>query len=261
MTVIRKAIAPVPGVVGIIGLAIALGAWSAEAEAGGVVIGAARDNTLFEPDPDFPDDIRSNGAGEHFFVGSTARGLSRRGVIMFDVAGAVPAGATITGVELTLYMSRTLAGEEPVALHPLLADWGEGASDASGEEGEGAPAEPGDATWTHRFFDSDLWTNAGGDFAPTASALALIGDVGFYAWGSTDELVADVQSWLDSPGDNFGWLLLGDEKSPFTSKRFDTRENAMAEYRPALRIEYVPGPGAWMLAVVAAAAPRRRRRG
>ena len=39
-------------------------------------------------------------------------------------------------------------------------------------------------------------------------------------------MVADVQSWLDNPASNFGWLVLGDETAIATAKRFDTRESA-----------------------------------
>jgi hypothetical protein len=39
-------------------------------------------------------------------------------------------------------------------------------------------------------------------------------------------MVADVQSWLNSPGSNFGWLVLGDESVAGSAKRFDTRESA-----------------------------------
>ena len=52
-------------------------------------------------------------------------------------------------------------------------------------------------------------------------------------------MVADVQSWLDNPASNFGWLVLGDETASATAKRFDTRESASP---PMLTIQYIPGP-------------------
>ena len=53
-------------------------------------------------------------------------------------------------------------------------------------------------------------------------------------------MVADVQSWLDNPASNFGWLVLGDETDHrTTAKRFDTRESASP---PMLTIQYIPGP-------------------
>jgi hypothetical protein len=50
-------------------------------------------------------------------------------------------------------------------------------------------------------------------------------------------MVVDVQSWLDNPAYNFGWLVLGDESTIATSKRFDTRESTSP---PVLTIEYTP---------------------
>ena len=53
----------------------------------------------------------------------------RRGLIQFDVAGNVPAGATITGVQLTLFLGQ-VAGTDmtprDIGLFALGADWGEG---------------------------------------------------------------------------------------------------------------------------------------
>jgi len=67
-----------------------------------------------------------------------------------------------------------------IELHKLLADWGEGTSQATGEEGQGAPATPNDATWRHRFFDTIFWTNDDGDFSATVSASQSVGPIGQY---------------------------------------------------------------------------------
>jgi hypothetical protein len=160
-------------------------------------------------------------------------------VLAFDIAGHIPPGSTITAVTLSLNMSRTIdAIPRIVELHKLLADWGEGTSMASGGEGEGAPATPNDATWRHRFFDTIFWTIEGGDFSATVSASQSVGDVGQYMWSSA-QMVADVQSWLNNPGSNFGWLVLGDESTSPTARRFDTRESASP---PVLTIQYTLGP-------------------
>jgi hypothetical protein len=204
-----------------------------------VALGPSKDNTLYES----ATGALSNGAGMHFFAGNTATPQTRRGVIAFDVAGSIPAGSTITSVTLRLSMSRTISGPQTVALRRLLADWGEGTSDALGEEGGGAAATPGDATWVHRFFSSATWASPGGDFAPTASASISVGGLGFYTWGSTPAMVADVQAWLNTPGSNFGWLLLGNEASAATAKSFDTKENPVAANRPVLTVNYTaPAP-------------------
>ena len=118
-----------------------------------VQIGAAKDNTLYES----ATGSLSNGSGEHFFVGQTAAGGGfkiRRGLIAFNIASNIPAGATIQSAVLTLSMNRTISGNQTVSLHKLTADWGEGTSDAPGGEGQGAAATTNDATWLHRFYIS-----------------------------------------------------------------------------------------------------------
>src|SRR6266513_500889 len=212
---------------------ILVGIGSSLAVADIVNINPSKDNTLYEYV--VADGDKSNALGDHFFTGETAMSELRRGVLAFDVAGNVPAGSTITGVTLTLNMSRTPSGTaRTTELHKLLADWGEGTSQASGEEGIGAPATPNDATWQHRFFDTIFWTTEGGDFSATVSASQSVGAIGIYTW-SSPQMTADVQSWLDNPATNFGWLVLGDESGMATAKRFDTRESINP---PVLTIQY-----------------------
>ncbi|MCZ6788654.1 MAG: DNRLRE domain-containing protein [Chloroflexi bacterium] len=194
----------------------------------------SKDNTLYE----IASVSLSNGAGNHFFVGNTNRGLLRRAVIAFDIAGSIPTGATITSVRLILTMSRTRAGAESIELHRVLADWGEGTSHAPDVEGEGTYSTPGDATWVYRFFDMDLWQALGGDFSPAVSAGAVVDGIGSYTWTSTAQMVADVQGWLDDPSSNYGWLLKGNETTKRTAKRFDSREHPTAANQPVLAIEF-----------------------
>ena len=102
-------------------------------------------------------------------------------------------------------------------------------------------ALPGDATWIHTFADSvppQLWTNVGGDFSMVTRDSVTVSAPGPYTWGSTDSVVADVQSWLDDPAGNFGWIVVGGEGQNQTAKRFDTHENSVAANRPKLTITY-----------------------
>jgi hypothetical protein len=198
----------------------------------------SKDNTVFE------EADSSNGKGDYIFAGENLNGEdpppdARRALLAFAVSGDIPANAVIDSVRLTLNMSKThpSAGDRVVSLHRLTADWGEGDSDASFEEGTGAGAEPGDATWTFRFFNTDTWTTPGGDFVPGASAQQTVGGLGFYTWWSA-EMAADVQAWLDTPASNFGWIVVGDESEATTAKRFDSRENPTAANRPRLTVYY-----------------------
>ena len=203
-----------------------------------VLLSPSKDNTLYED----PNGTLSNGAGDHFFAGTTNGGSIRRGVIAFDIESSIAEGATITAVTLTLHMSRTLAGSQAVGLHRLESDWGEGSSNAAGNEGSGASAQPGDATWVHTIFDSVLWNAQGGDFSATASASAAVGGIGDYTWGSNAQMVEDVQAWLGDPSTNFGWLLKGNEDTQPTAKRFDSRQNGTAGNGPELLVEYSTTP-------------------
>jgi hypothetical protein len=207
-----------------------------------ISIAAFKDNTLIGD----PLGALSNGGNRGIFVGRVnAAGLNRirRAVIAFDLS-AIPAGSTITSVQLRLKMERaaSLSGSRATTLHEMLGDWGEGtASDATGGGGGGAPANPGDATWLDQFKGSDPWTTPGSDFFPTPSAsLSIPTTPGFYTFASTAELVADVQGWLDAPGTNFGWMIRGDESEARTARRFASRNSPVSGDHPTLLIEFSP---------------------
>jgi hypothetical protein len=199
-----------------------------------ITLDAARDNTLFESDTG----SLSNGAGNHLFAGSTGAGGIRRGLVFFDVSD-VPEAATVQSVTLTLRMSRSISAAQNISLHRLTADWGEGTSHAFGEEGGGAAPSTGDATWIHRFFNTEPWQQAGGDFLAEASATVSVADIADYVWGSTELMVADVQSWVADSESNFGWILLGNESTGASAKRFDSRETPATA--PSLQITYSTG--------------------
>ena len=112
--------------------------------------------------------------------------------------------------------------KEKVRLYPALQDWGEGASCANG--GKGTDAQTGDATWLHTFFDTDYWDAAGGDRDRPASARETVDMLGNYTL-SSNRMKKDVQSWVERPETNFGWLLIGDEDKLRTVVAFASRES------------------------------------
>ena len=198
------------------------------------ILQASKDNTLIEN----TSGELSNGTGPVFFVGRTNQSNNsiRRGLITFDIAEKIPADSKVTAVTLTLNIERAPDGEESIELHRVLADWGEGSSSTKG--GRGAPATTGDATWIHTFYDTDLWSQPGGDFSADISAAAIVGGEGSYVWGSTPEMVEDVQFWLDSPENNFGWLLLGNETASGTAKAFASRQSKDLSLQPQLTVNF-----------------------
>ena len=80
--------------------------------------------------------------------------------------------------------------------------------------------------------------DAGGDFDSDASTTQPVDAIGFYTW-TGGQLAADVQSMLETPATNFGWVIVGDETRMGTAKRFDTRENADVSRRPELVVHYL----------------------
>lgn len=200
-------------------------------------INPVKDNTLYEQ----IDGNLSNGAGDHFFVGTTSLGLIRRGLMQFDIASNVPAGAIILEATLTLSMDKTSSGSSDIELHTVLANWGEGASFASETGGTGggigATAQTNDATWLHSFYNRSLWNKAGGDFSVTVSATTLVDGIGNYSWTSP-QIATDLQNWLNVPTTNHGWCIIGDETQIRTAKRFASREIATSTNRPRLTIVF-----------------------
>jgi hypothetical protein len=210
-----------------------------------VSIPSARDNTLFDL---VADTLSSNGAGPYVLVGRNSQGIIRRGLLRFPVADSLPSGATIESVELRFHVSQS-SGALPrtLAVHRLLADWGEGTSSSSG--GGGASPTAGDATWLHRFFPDVAWSQPGGDYAAAPSATHAPGDNGDYVVTGS-QMVLDVAEWLAAPAGNFGWVLLGDESAVSTARRIHSRENPATGTRPVLVITYtapdVPvSPATW----------------
>jgi hypothetical protein len=212
-----------------------------------LVLQADLDNTLYETDMDTEvvQNEFSNGAGSFLFAGRTqidAGFRLRRGLLRFDLS-ALPAGARIVSAELTLYQSNTAPSAFPVeiSLHRALEQWGEGASDGIGPEGQGAPAQAGDATWFHRLYDTAEWSEAGGSFTAPASASTTFGPaLSDYTFACTTGLVDDINTWIANSSTNFGWVIVGEEDGGGTARRFNSRSHGDEETRPRLRLVYQP---------------------
>ena len=225
-------------------VAFALGMFTATGVAAQeeITLNPSEDNTIYEESG-----ALSNAVGQHLFAGRTGTNVpdgpwNRRALIAFDVAGALPEDVRIESVVLTMEVSKApFLGpvETDMTLHRLTHDWGEGTSDAPGQEGDGADATTDDATWTYAFYDSEEWGTPGGDYEADASATFTVEGTGEYSIGSTEAMVADVQAWADDPSTNFGWIIIGDESQQHTARRFDSSEYENEERQPVLTITYV----------------------
>lgn len=211
-----------------------------------LILEPSKDNTLYETAIDQNDQQfeLSNGAGSFLFVGRTGLDAGfklRRTLMKFDLSANLPADIELVFAELSMYQSKAAPGSPPVdlGLHRVLQEWGESSSNAVGPEGQGALAEPGDATWHHRLFPADTWNEAGGSYKDTASAVTAIGQIQQnYIWSCNSALLEDLRTWHNSPELNFGWELVGGEAGGTSAHRFNSREHSAPEQRPQLTIVY-----------------------
>jgi hypothetical protein len=193
----------------------------------------SKDNTIYS------DSNLSDGAGAFLFAGSSGQRRVLRSLIAFDVS-SIPAGSTINAVTLTLAINTPLSrNANTVNVHRLLADWGEGTSNATSGGGGGATATNGDATWNFRFFNTASWSTPGGDFAGTVSASQPVSGSSGNATFSGAAMAADVQAWVNNGATNFGWMLKAQDENG-AAVRFASRQGAPV---PTLLIDYTPGGG------------------
>ncbi len=211
-----------------------------------IVLNPAKDNTIFEESGD-----ESLGASGFIFSGKTGNmnGQNvRRALLNFDLT-QIPNNATIQSVELELAIFKAPnSNTHNMKLHRVMSDWGEGNSGAGISGGAGVQAATNDATWSHRFYNtSQTWSQMGGDFVNMASATAGVQFVNSPSipkaqWSSAG-LVTDVQEWIEGTNSNFGWILIGDESTTLTAKKFVGGDNTSILFpKPKLTITYTtPG--------------------
>ncbi len=191
-----------------------------------------RDTSLYE------EGNLSNGGGQHLFAGRTDQPNLRRALVAFDLSD-IPTGSTIVSVQFQITISKTQfqRRNSDMFTHRLIADWGEGAQDAAGEEGRGIEAAADDATWTSNFYQSSTWENPGADFVETESGMARTSGTGSTMTFEGEGMVADVQAWVNGEAENFGWIIVGDGQA---RRFFSSESNAEAGQKPRLVIRFVP---------------------
>ena len=130
---------------------------SVSVQAAAITLGADRDTSIIQSNVN-----NSLGGGPAFFAGTNGNNSVRRALISFDLS-SIPAGATITNVQLTLTLGQVSSGSPGTAtigLFGLTQNWGEGTagSTASGISGtgNGFAAVAGDATWNAASFPGDF---------------------------------------------------------------------------------------------------------
>ena len=225
------------------------------------------DTTLVEVEPD-----KALGGADFFNAGTAANSSRNRALLFFDLTGLIPVGAQITSVLLSMDVVRQPVADSvssSFSLRRVFTAWGEGTvyQEDPLSPGKGGPAESGDATWNHRFYNDTAWSSPGGaagvDFSTEISSSTIVYGLGdLVMFENTPELVSDVEFWMEHPELNFGWMLMTEsEAQRRTARSFASRESG---YGPTLIIDFVvvPEPATWGFACLAAAGAwlaRRRR--
>lgn len=175
--------------------------------------------------------ISNFGTSNPLLVGIAATGSPRQRCLFRFALDGVPAGAVVTGATLRLI---AVAGpREPYTfdLNRVLVNWKED-----------------ETTWSVRLTGTP-WSAAGGemgtDFAASPSASAVfepvsvpvsIGGQPVTNIFSSPAMVADVQSWLNEPGANFGWILYMAGGLAGSGRQLASREDVTL--KPVLTVEY-----------------------
>ncbi|MEO7309868.1 MAG: DNRLRE domain-containing protein [Chitinophagaceae bacterium] len=210
----------------LLGLGLGLASWSQTT----ITIVADKDNTIYA------ESANSNGAGAGIFFGANQALNRRRGLLHFNLS-AIPTDAIIATASLNLFVTQlaAAASSQPVQVNKLTSDWGEGTSSGLGH---GSAATTNDATWANRFTGTPSpWTTAGGDFEPITSGSTNVTAAGAFSITGTG-ISADVQSWINSPASNMGWILAGNEGLAQSAMSVASKENTSEAQRPALTITF-----------------------
>ncbi|WP_394993472.1 DNRLRE domain-containing protein [Emticicia sp.] len=196
-----------------------------------------KDNSIFSENIN-----NSNGAGTNLFSGrtqGTAGTEIRRALVKFNIT-SLPANAQIESATLQIAVTNSAnstTDSHNFSIHKVINNWGEGASIGLGK---GSPAQINDATWLHSFYNYSNWISAGGDYMsnPSASAFVKYGsvDLEFGIW-SSNLMTNDITNWISSPSTNFGWIIIGEESTIGSAKRFSSREETIFP-KPTLTITY-----------------------
>jgi hypothetical protein len=228
-----------------------------------VDIPALQDATLFGASPS----NNNSSSGPGVFAGADGAGNPKRGLIQFDIPAFVPSNATITSASLSLVLGQVAGGAgggggdttpRTIRLFDVTTPWSGGTNGTTGfpgpgfgGTGQGFAPNIGDVTWNFAKFNTIPWSTpgGGGDFVSTESADTSVSQNlnTAYVWGSTAQMVADVQGWLDGTLTNDGWLLKNDDETLSTTFRaFYTSEGAIEQgvpqFAPELIVSFVTPP-------------------
>ncbi len=139
-------------------------------------------------------------------------GDTKRALLWFDLASAIPVGARVTDAQLGLHL-QGLGPNVDVNVYRVTRAWTEGG-----------------VTW-NTTDGAIAWTTTGGDYEGTASATTTLTGPGDYTW----DVTALVDGWTRGSILNEGLLLRGEAASAAV---FSSSEEGTASEHPSLAVSY-----------------------
>lgn len=212
------------------GIAILIFAVSANAQSGTATVAA--DATIYEEQPN-----DNAGADAEYCIGNQETiETTRRALVRFDLP-AIPAGSVITRVVYDFTQNRVrqfcVECAATLVMRRITESWAEGSG--SGSVGGGGPcgggAEVAGVNWNNRPAVGGISATAPlPDTEQTPTAITIDTDIG----EDNDQLIADIQGWVDGTFQNFGWRMQVSEEV--------TVDNARAMDPGTITIHWVEPP-------------------
>jgi hypothetical protein len=143
-----------------------------------------------------------------------------RFLLDFDLAGQVPAGATVTSATLSVlsYGAYNNVVGHNVGVHALTRSFNES-----------------QVTWNSAA-SGQAWTTAGGDYGAALGVFNVAGNTGWLNY----DVRTTVQDWVNTPANRHGFILVHQDDWKYLF--LYTSENGTAANRPKLTIGYSSAP-------------------
>jgi len=182
------------------------------------------------------------GQKDSLYLREVVGGYSNNAMMYFDIAGKIPAGATIDSATLSLYVIDSSYATANVKLHRITDPdskgmWVEGSNNTF-NTGDGV-------SWLRRTGTGSTittaWTNTAGSNIMNSAVATSSGTLPFVnngtGWVTSTDLKADVQAWVNGTAVNQGWYLrvIGTGAS---TQNIASNQNSTVAYRPKLTVTY-----------------------
>jgi len=204
-----------------------ISAVSANAQSGAATVAA--DATVYEEQPN-----DNAGADAEYCIGNHGTTETRRALVRFNLP-AIPAGFIITRVVYDFTQNRVRQScvecAATLVMSRITEPWAEGAGSGPGAGPCGGGAAVAGVNWNNQPAVGGISATAPlPDTGLTPTAITIDTDIG----ADDDQLIADIQGWVDGSFQNLGWRMQVSEE--------DTVNNARAMDPGSVTIHWMEPP-------------------